>query len=223
MTFVFDEHAGSDELTIRGESYKYLIKVRRHKAGDRIGFRNYKQTQILHTYELVSFDGRQAHLRRVECVEKHVGSKKKLHIGWCVIDSRSVEKVLPMLNELGVAKITFIYCDRSQKNFKPDFKRFERIIQNSMQQCGRTQMMQFDTMNSVSAFIKSFPEAVVFDFCERVYEGSPDIGTVLIGAEGGFSDAEREALKAQQVFHLDTPMVLRSETAAVAVGSKLLL
>lgn len=56
---------------------------------------------------------------------------------WCVIDIKSIKKVLPMLNELGVSRITFVYCDRSQINIKLDFARFERILEASMQQCGR--------------------------------------------------------------------------------------
>ena len=41
--------------------------------------------------------------------------KNKLHIGWCVIDPKTVEKYIASLNEIGVDKITFIYADYSQK------------------------------------------------------------------------------------------------------------
>jgi 16S rRNA (uracil1498-N3)-methyltransferase len=152
-----------------------------------------------------------------------VAAPKKLHIGWCIVDSKSVEKVLPLLNELGVSKITFIYCDRSQKNFKPDFKRYERILESSMQQCGRSEMMLFDEMKNIAAFLQENPQTVVFDFCEEVLGDSSDINTVLIGSEGGLSEAERTLLKEQKVFRLDTPMILRSETAATAIASKILL
>ena len=99
---------------------------------------------MLYRYKIVNIDGRSAALELVSAEAEQVAASKQLHIGWCVVDSKSVEKVLPLLNELGVAKITFIYCDRSQKNFKPDFKRYERILESSMQQCGRSEMMIFD-------------------------------------------------------------------------------
>ena len=223
MIFVFDAKAGSDELVIKGETFKYLVKVRRHVSGDRIDFRNPAQCEILHTYEIVSLDGRQLRLRLVTSEEREVKAKRSFHIGWCVVDAKSVEKVLPSLNELGVEKITFVYAERSQKNFRPDFKRLERIVQNSMQQCGRTQMMAFDLVDNVEAFVDKYPGCAVFDFAPRAFEGGEEMATALIGPEGGFSDRERETLKEQRVLRLDTPMVLRSETAAVAISTLALL
>ena len=41
--------------------------------------------------------------------------------------------------------------------------------------------------------------------------------------EGDFSKVEKEFLKPLEVFRLDTPMVLRSESAVMAVASKVLL
>ncbi|MEO1938944.1 MAG: 16S rRNA (uracil(1498)-N(3))-methyltransferase, partial [Sulfurimonas sp.] len=41
--------------------------------------------------------------------------------------------------------------------------------------------------------------------------------------EGGFAPSEKELLQKQEVFRLKTPMVLRSESAALAVASKILL
>ncbi|MCW9025913.1 MAG: 16S rRNA (uracil(1498)-N(3))-methyltransferase, partial [Thiovulaceae bacterium] len=113
--------------------------------------------------------------------------------------------------------------ERSQRNIKLDFKRFERILHASMQQCGSTQKIEFDTSSSLEEFIKQNPEAKVFDFVEKTLDEVKNISTVIIGCEGGFSENEREFLKALEVFRLDTPMVLRSESAVMAVASKLLL
>jgi len=223
VRFLFDDEAGKERLTLKGESFKYIIKVRRHQAGDELGFRNPKDSERLYRYEIVTVDGRTAVLElRSQAIEV-LKAAKRLHIGWCVVDSKSVEKVLPLLNELGVAKITFIYCDRSQKNFKADFKRYERILESSMQQCGRSEMMVFDEQKNIEAFLAENPETVVFDFCEEVLGEGSGIETVLIGSEGGFSEAEREMLSSQRMVRLDTPMILRSETAATAIASKILL
>lgn len=223
VRFLFDTHAGDAQLTLKGESYKYIIKVRRHQVGDELGFRKQGESEILYRYKIVDIDGRNARLELISANHEEVTAQKQLHIGWCVVDSKSVEKVLPLLNELGVAKITFIYCDRSQKNFKPDFKRYERILESSMQQCGRSEMMLFDEMKNIEAFVQQNPQTVVFDFCDEVLGESSDIDTVLIGSEGGLSESERALLKDQKVFRLDTPMILRSETAATAIASKILL
>jgi 16S rRNA (uracil1498-N3)-methyltransferase len=223
MRFLFDEDAGKETLTLKGESFKYIIKVRRHKVGDELGFRQKEGGDILYRYKIASTDGRSAELDLVSAKEERIAASKPLHIGWCVVDSNVVEKVLPLLNELGVSKITFIYCDRSQKNFKPDYKRYDRILESSMQQCGRSEKMRFDETKNIEAFIKQNPLTVVFDFCDEVFDGSGDIHTVLIGSEGGFSEAERTLLQKQKIVRLDTPMILRSETAATAIASKILL
>lgn len=223
MRFLFDDDAGKEQLALKGESFKYIIKVRRHQVGDELGFRQKESSETLYRYKIASVDGRSAALELISAEDEQVTASKKLHIGWCVVDSKSVEKVLPLLNELGVAKITFIYCDRSQKNFKPDFKRYERILESSMQQCGRSEMMDFDELKNIEAFVKQNPQTVVFDFCDEVLGDSSDIDTVLIGSEGGLSEAERTLLQEQKVFRFDTPMILRSETAATAIASKILL
>ena len=223
MRFLFDAEAGKEQLILKGESFKYIIKVRRHKIGDELGFRQKESSETLYRYKIINIDGRSAALELISAEDEQVTAPKQLHIGWCVVDSKSVEKVLPLLNELGVAKITFIYCDRSQKNFKPDFKRYERILESSMQQCGRSEMMDFDEVKNIEAFVKQNPQTVVFDFCDEVLDDSSDIDTVLIGSEGGLSETERAFLENQKIVSLDTPMILRSETAATAIASKILL
>jgi 16S rRNA (uracil1498-N3)-methyltransferase len=223
MRFLFDEDAGKGELVLKGESFKYIVKVRRHKVGDELGFRRRESSTTLYRYRIVSTDGRSAVLELLSTEEEKIAASKFLHIGWCVVDSNSVEKVLPLLNEIGVAKITFIYCDRSQKNFKPDFKRYERILESSMQQCGRSEKMLFGEAKNIELFIEQNPQTVVFDFCDAVMESGNDIDTVLIGSEGGFSENERKLLDRQKIVRLDTPMILRSETAVTAVASKILL
>lgn len=221
MQFVFNEEAGEKELGVRGEQYKYLVKIRRHKAGDTIALRNPKQPELLHYYRIESIDGRRMNLVQQRSVQKQIKAKHTLHIGWCAIDPKSVEKVLPMLNELGVSKITFIYCERSQKSFRPDFKRFKRIVESSMQQCGRSEWMEFEIMEDLAGFLNAYPKTVVLDFCDDVLKDDMKIETVLIGCEGGFSEEERELLSSCKTVRLDTPMILRSESAAVAVAAKM--
>ena len=223
MIYIFDENAGEETLCIKGELHKYLIKVRRHKEGDELLFRTKLNIQTLYQYKIDSVDGRALTLSLLSSKVEEVKSPKELHIAWCLIDAKSIEKVLPSLCEIGVSKISFISCERSQKNFKLDFKRLDRIVEASMQQSGRTSLMAFDTYKNISTFIQEFPDTKVFDFTDNILSGDSDFKRVLIGCEGGFSKAEKELLKTQEVFRLNSPMVLRSESAVMAVASKILL
>lgn len=223
MRFLFHEEAGNEALTLKGEAFKYIVKVRRHQVGDTVALRHPDTPETLYTYRLASSDGRRAELLLNAKEHLRVGSKKNLHIGWCIIDPKSVERVLPQLNEMGVSKITFIACDRSQRQFKPDMPRYRRILEASMQQCGRSEWMALETAESLKAFIETNPDTMVLDFCDEVFDSAETIHTVLIGCEGGFSDEERALIATCKTARLDTPLILRSESAAVAAAAKVLL
>jgi len=117
MQFLYHPDAGLPDITIEGEAYRYIFKVRRHREGERIALRNMLD-DMLHFYRIDKVSRREALLAFEEKERRVVMPSKTLHLGWCVVDPKTVEKSLPMLNELGVAKISFLYCDRSQKNFR---------------------------------------------------------------------------------------------------------
>jgi 16S rRNA (uracil1498-N3)-methyltransferase len=83
--------------------------------------------------------------------------------------------------------------------------------------------MAFEVYKSLELFLKDNPDTVVLDFCDKVLSCDDEIKTVLIGCEGGFSDNERKKLETLKRFRLDTPMILRSESAAAAIAAKVLI
>jgi 16S rRNA (uracil1498-N3)-methyltransferase len=168
-------------------------------------------------------DKRTAHLALQESTPLEVGAKKSLHIGWCIIDPKSVEKVLPTLNEMGVAKITFFYCKRSQKSFKPDFKRLEKILLNSSQQAGRSKMMALEMGEDLETFLEANPQAKMLNFSISNFVGDTPIETIVIGCEGGFEKDEVMLFEPENIVGFDTPLVLKSESAVCAVAAKILL
>ncbi len=220
MKFLLHADAGADELSISGDDYKYLIKVRRHKAGDLIALRSKENLQDECLYRLERTDGRNAYFHLENCRNAPCEAGKKLHIGWCLIDPKTIDKTLPMLTELGVSKITFIHCRRSQRNFRLDFERMMRLMESSIMQCGRTSVIELAESQSLSAFLSDHPDAAVLDFGGEALGGGGPIETVVVGCEGGFDESERKLFKNVKSFSL--PTVLRSETAAVAIAAALL-
>ena len=222
MLFLYHKDAGSATLSLEGEAHRYLFKVRRHRANETLFLRNL-QDDMLYEYEIATIDKRNAVLLLRSSEEKRVCAFESLHIGWCVIDPKSIEKALPILNETGVEKITFIYCDRSQKSFKLDFERFEKILRNSSQQCGRSRLMRLAKAESLAAFVSENPDAVMVNFSQNGFSSLKSVGTVVIGCEGGFTDKERALFKPESIVGFSTPLVLKSESAACAVAAKVLL
>jgi len=219
MKFLLHRDTGKDEIMVSGDDYKYLIKVRRHKSGDIIAFRSRTDLKEEYRYRLEHTDGRNAYFSLQSHQSASCESGRKLHLGWCLIDPKTIEKTLPMLTELGVSKITFIHCRRSQQNFRLDFERFERIMESSIMQCGRTSLIELAEAPALSAFLKENPDSVILDFCDEGLSDDENVETVVIGCEGGFDETERRLFSSHRVRSLKLPMILRSETAAVAVVS----
>ena len=222
MQYLYHKEAGSPTLHIEGDAHRYLFKVRRHKAGESLFLRNLEDG-YLYGYEITHIDKRSASLLLQTQELLEVKAPRSLHIGWCVIDPKSVEKVLPTLNEMGVEKITFIYCQRSQKSFKIDFKRMEKILLNSSQQSGRSVMMQLETSPSLEAFLEVHPKSYMLNFSQTPLATDMSVETIVIGCEGGFIETETALFDPEHIVGLSTPLILKSESAACAVASKLLL
>ena len=222
MQYLQHSEAGSSSLILQGDEHRYIFKVRRHREGETIALRNLVDDSI-YFYKITSLDKKEAHLLLENSKLLEIVAKKKLHIGWCVIDPKSVEKVLPTLNEMGVDSITFIYCERSQKSFKPDFKRLEKILLNSSQQSGRSSLMKLTMVDNLTVFLEENKSAVMLNFSEHILSEGSDIGTFVVGCEGGFTANEVAQFKSENIMGLNTPLILKSESAVCAIASKLLL
>jgi 16S rRNA (uracil1498-N3)-methyltransferase len=222
MLYLYNSQAGTSQLNLEGDDHRYIFKVRRHKVDDTLYLRNLEDG-LLHRYLITHIDKCSVILMLQESSTLDIKAKQSLHIGWCVIDPKSVEKVLPSLNEMGVEKITFIYCKRSQKSFKLDFKRLEKILLNSSQQSGRSEMMKLDMAESLETFVEENPKCKMLNFSEENFISNTIIDTIVIGSEGGFHVDEVALFKRENIVGFDTPLVLKSESAACAVASKILL
>ena len=209
-------------LSLEGDAHRYLFKVRRHRTGELINLR--AGDDALYRYRITQLDKKTAHLRLEEQNTLPVFASKELHIGWCQIDPKNIEKVLPMLNEMGVASITFFPCARSQQHFKYDVSRMEKILLNSSQQCGRSRSMRLEQAESLETFITFHPEAYLLNFSRQSLPC--DIATpltIVIGPEGGVTEEEVALFSPESIVGLGTPMILRSESAAAAVAARVLL
>ncbi len=220
MQFLYSPEAGEKNLLLTGEEHKYLFKVRRFEVGKVLAFRNL-QDDTIYNYKIEHISKKEATLIMIDSYHDRKSLENPLHILWCIIDIKVIEKTLPMLNQVGVSKISFLYCDRSQKNFKPDLERMKKIVINSCQQCGRSDLMELEVLNSLEETIQRYPDFAVLDFGGE--SEISDIDTIMIGCEGGFSENEREKLSTMRKIGLNSPFILKSETAALTFASKVLI
>ncbi len=222
MQFVYDKNASTPLLTIEDETYKYLFRARRKKIGDIIDFRNL-QDDKLYSYKVLSIDKKSASLELIYGESKPVVPRKNLTIGWCIIDPKNIEKTLPSLNEIGVAKIVFIRCAYTQANFKIKKERLEKILINSSQQCGRSSLMKIEFSQSLQDFLGKYPQSYLLNFSQNRVSENKNISSIIVGCEGGLSKDETKLFESEKIVGLNTPTILRSESAVVAVASKIIL
>lgn len=114
------------------------------------------------------------------------------------------------------------------------FTNSERIRQDRLQahaveaaeQCGGTYVPEVSDLQKLDRLLSDWPEDRQLMFCDEAEVGSAkrlgnasgDKWAILIGPEGGFSDAERARLHAHPNAHVVAlgPRILRADTAAVA-------
>ena len=252
MIFLFSSDSGKPEISIekRNENFLYLSKVKRYALGDTILLSNLEDGKF-YKYEFIEFSKKNIILQKcLDLVETNCNSSllnpdknkknnSSLHLFWGICDIKTIQKTLPFLNEIGVEKITFVECERTQGNFLPPLKKgiekggkLQKILEQSCQQSGRNlrMMLEISSFEKVisgecnislqNLFICDFPAPKVFP---------PNIennASVFIGPEGGFSEKEKKSFQenfSENIYQFSASNVLRSETAVIGICGKILL
>jgi len=221
MQFTYHRDSGSQSIEIEADLHKYLFKVRRHNSEDTLYFRNLLDNNI-YIYRVQSIERRKTILQLISSEEKIIEPQKELHIGWCKIDPKSIEKVIASLNELGVTKITFINCEFSQRKYTINYEKLEKLLINSSQQSGRSSIIKLEECESLDLFLEQNPESYMFNFSTNLLDDKKDdVKTIVIGCEGGFSDDEIEKINHAKIVGIKSNLILRSETGIVTIASKI--
>ena len=218
MQFLYHENSGNNELSLKDLDLHYVCNVRRFKVGDVIKLSNMKNN-ILYSYEINAKSKKEIFL---VIQSKTMINPPPLgpHIIQSIIDPSEFYKILPLLNELMISKITLFYADFSQRQFRFNTSRIEKILISSCMQCSRLHRMEIEFIPNLDKVIELYPRALAFDFnCEvrnDIFENSESF---IIGPEGGFSPRERRLLEGR-CFSIDYNLILKSTTASVFIASR---
>lgn len=220
MQFIIHKDAGNESLILEGEAYHHLFHSRRTKKTESLQLRNLRD-YYCYTYSIADLSKKYATLKLEFKLETPPQNLPKGHLIWAMIDPKIIEKTLPFLNELNISKISFFYAQYSQKNFKLNLERIQKILENSCMQCGRITLLEIEMLENLQEVLGKYPNTGVLDFGGKALESSLEI-PILVGAEGGFSPQERELLKSNPKYTAIHSNILRSETATIYAMSKIL-
>lgn len=204
------------------EESKHCIKVLRMQVGAVIELINGQGLQAFAVLE-------DAHPKRA-IVQIHSRQIHKptpvLHIAMAPTKNMDrIEWYLEKATELGLSKLTFLNCDRSERK-QVNMERLEKIAVAAMKQSKRFYLPQIEGLQQFEDFIGLYPEGYI-GHCEE----SPKIGLkeikaglpFLIGPEGDFSKNEIELARVSGYQAVDmSAFRLRTETAALLATTALL-
>ncbi|QUL39400.1 16S rRNA (uracil(1498)-N(3))-methyltransferase [Erythrobacter sp. JK5] len=223
--FVEEELGQGRTFALEGSHAHYLGKVMRVREGDTIIVCD----NI--TGEWAARVG-QVDKRRVDVtVTERLREREEVPDLWlcpALLKKDRFDLVLEKATELGVARIQPVVTRRCVAD-KLNLDRARTITTEAAEQCARTALPELGEPVKLEALLRDWPQDRALLFAdEQGGEAAADAFTVhsgpaalLIGPEGGFDDAEREAIRAHPQARAITlgPRILRGETAAIAALS----
>ena len=165
---------------------------------------------------------------RLDCLEqtKSLQEPPDLWLLFAPIKKARTDFIVEKAAEMGAARICPV---------QTEFTNADRIRQDRLQahaveateQCGGTFVPEVDALQRLDKVLADWPEDRQLMFCDEALAGRSSALTggladkpwaILIGPEGGFSEAERTRLAALPFAHAVSlgPRILRADTAAVA-------
>jgi len=218
--------AGRAEL--HGEDARHALRVLRLGVGDRlVGLDGHGGVwpMAIDSVDRDSVEVRQAGEGRIEPPYGAPGSVlPRIEISTAWPRGAAFEEMLDRLTQLGAAAIRELSCERAGPGRGPltaaRRERAERILREACKQSGRAWLPSLDAPEDArpAAVLLLDPEAELglagWAAGNRGVDGPV---TVLVGPEGGFTPAEREAWLSRGAVPVRVgPHVLRIETAAEA-------
>jgi 16S rRNA (uracil1498-N3)-methyltransferase len=222
---LFVEQALADgmDVYIDGNPAHYLLGVMRLKESAPVKLFNDVSGEYLATVATV---GKRDLVLRVEAKLRSREAVPDLWLCQALIKKDRFDWIAEKACELGAARFVPLLTARCVADkVKEDRLRAQMI--EAAEQCERTALPEIAPLAKLDALLKNWPEGRTLYFCDErggeAFGGIIKAGpaAILIGPEGGFTDAENEAIRAHPSAIAVSlgPRILRADTAAVAALS----
>ncbi len=208
--------------------YKHIIKVMRAKIGEKILFID--ENEIQYETKIIKITSTSFETE----IQSQYKSQRKLplnlYIAFSVLNSDAQISSIQKATELGVKGIIPLYsdnCSVKENVIKSKIEKWQKIAVESVKQCERADIPKVFDMSYIKEVIKKYDNIIVFaekytdkNFIEYLKENNIDKNSsilVIIGPEGGFSEAEFDLFKAQKIPLITLGnLIYRADTALTA-------
>lgn len=223
------KNINNNNITVNDKDlYKHVIKVLRAKIGEKLLFIDENEIQyetILKNIQPNSF----------ECeIKKEYKSERKLdinlYIAQSVLNSDAQTSSIQKATELGVKGIIPLYTDNcvvKESVINNKIEKWQKIAIESVKQCERADIPKVYNLSNIKEIIGKYEQIIVFaerdtqsDFFTYIKQNkinkTKDI-LVIIGPEGGFSQAEFNFFKNKNIPLITLGnLIYRADTALTA-------
>ena len=216
----------ADEIVVDGTDGHHLQRVRRLGVGEVLTAGD--GTGGWRPYEVVDAGGGWLAAKALQPVCREPTLEPSLAVAFALTKGDKPESVVARCTEMGVDRVVPVAAERSVVRWGPSreasaAERLARVAREACMQCRRSRLTVLEPLQSVGD-LAGRPGLVVADRsgmpASEIPEPGPDGWLLLVGPEGGWSEAER-ALMGDAPQLAVGPHVLRAETAAVAGAAAL--
>jgi 16S rRNA (uracil1498-N3)-methyltransferase len=220
--FVASPLAKGEAVTLEGNQRHYLANVMRAGEGDLVILCDDVTGEW--AAQVVSAGKREVVLEPAELLR----AREQVPDFWlcaALLKKDRFDLVLEKASELGVRRIRPVLARRCVAD-KINLERARAIVTEAAEQCARTALPELAEPVKLDVLLRDWPADRTLFFADELggesaaeaFAANPGPAALLIGPEGGFDGAEREAVRAlPQARPIGLgPRILRGETAAIA-------
>ncbi len=221
---VLDDLAAGGEIVLPADQAHYLVSVMRQGPGTEILLFNGRDGEWRARLDEAS--RRQARLI-IEARTRAQTAGPDLDLIVALVKRPRLETIIEKAAELGVRRVRLALTERTNIE-RTNLRRLQAIATEASEQTGRLDIPRVLEPERLGAVLAGWLDRRGLMFCDESGAAPPaltalrsaqvDAWAVLIGPEGGFSAAEREAIGAvpAAVAVGLGPRILRADTAAIA-------
>ena len=206
-----------------GQSH-YLTSVMRRAVGDEVLVFNGRDGEWRATIEVA---GKRGVILRPTVQERPQAFGPDLDLVIALVKRSRVETIVEKAAELGARRVRLVVTERTNAE-RTRIDRLSAIAAEAAEQTGRLDVPEIVEPVKLAKLIEGWDASRRLLFCDEAGDAKPVLAAldgappapwaILIGPEGGFSPAEREALRNLPYATPATlgPRILRADTAAIS-------
>ena len=218
----------SSEYVIQNEKAHYIRNVLRLKKGDHVQI--FTQDRGEYLCQIDQVDRHQVHILRTETLTPMQPSKLNITIVQGISSSDRMDYTVQKSAEMGASRLYPVwteYCSSriAANKYEKKQHHWQNIAISASEQCGRSDVLEISPITALPDILPELANGIYLEpTAETVLaDVEPHHSlSVLIGPEGGFSDAELELFKTHQLQGIRMGQrVMRTETVAPVILSAL--